>query len=98
MFITMNVHDEYNRFFENMTETQLNEFWASVDGITAEERTKTLKEKNRVWVKTLKEEDRVRVESKKYTNLAIDQWPEFEIKWDLNPKNHPYTLDNNGQK
>jgi len=32
--------------------------------------------------------------SKKYWNLPIEQWPSFEIKWDLSEKNRKLAFDN----
>lgn len=55
----------------------------SMQNISKEEEA----ESNRVWE-----------EARKYNNLPIDQWPEFEVVWDLGKENRRYSLDNFDEK
>lgn len=54
-----------------------------------------------IWIedtpKNRKESARIQRTSEKYKLLAISNWPDFEVKWDINPCNYRFALDNVGE-
>lgn len=71
--------DKINELLRKMSPEEIEEILASIYGRTVAE---------------AREQSRVTQESKKYDKLPVEEWPEFEIKWDLSPDNFHFVFDN----
>ncbi len=63
---------------DNLPPETMSILLASVAGITLEEQ---------------EENARIFEAAKQYRNLPIEQWPDFEIRWDLSPENRRFAFD-----
>lgn len=77
--MSQNSADKLNELMCKMSPEEREELFASIYGRTIEE---------------LREQGRINQESKKYEKLPVEEWPEFEIKWDLSPQNFHFAFDN----
>jgi hypothetical protein len=65
-------------YIKNLSSDKRDELTAGMVGMTIEQQ---------------KESSRIYEESKKYCNIPIEQWPDFEIKWDLSHENRRFAFD-----
>ncbi len=70
--------DDIVNFLESLPKDERDRIMASAIGMTVEEQ---------------KENSRIHEAAKKYQRLPIEQWPDFEIRWDLSPENRRFAFD-----